>query len=51
MGDSVAEAKRNVLAQLKYKELGNSAGDYQVTYKFDMQSMLTYYKNIFFGSP
>ena len=48
MGDAVADAKKSVLEAIKLqKKLGNfKLSSYQVIYKFDMQSMLNYYKKI-----
>ncbi|MGN6439772.1 MAG: hypothetical protein ACTHMM_24820 [Agriterribacter sp.] len=48
MGDTVAAAKKSAIESIEIqKNLGNFSGSYKVTYKFDMQSMLNYYKTIF----
>ncbi|MFT3945646.1 MAG: hypothetical protein QM763_01630 [Agriterribacter sp.] len=49
MGDTVSEAKKSALEAIEIqKALGNfKAGNYQIIYKFDTQSMLNYYKKIF----
>jgi hypothetical protein len=49
MGDTVADAKRSVLQAIEIqKALGNfKLSSYQIIYKFDVQSMLNYYRRIF----
>jgi hypothetical protein len=49
VGDTVAEAKKSALESIEIqKELGNIKDEaYKVVYKFDVESMLQYYKGIF----
>lgn len=48
-GDTVLEAKKSVLEGLELqKELGNIPNkNYSLTFKFDVESLLNYYKGIF----
>lgn len=49
VGDTVEKAKKSALEGLEIqKELGNLEDkDYKVIFKFDTESLLNYYKNIF----
>lgn len=49
MGDTVQEAKESLLESIEIqKELGNlKVNHYDIVYKFDMESLLHYYKGIF----
>ena len=49
VGDTVAQVKQSVLEGIELqKGLGNIPNkDYVVTYKFDTESLLSYYKGIF----
>lgn len=49
MGDTVQEAKESLLESIEIqKELGNlKVNQFEIVYKFDMESLLHYYKGIF----
>ncbi|MCD6011702.1 MAG: HicB family protein [Flavipsychrobacter sp.] len=54
-GDTVQEAKKSILDAIKFLKKHNKAehipailkGDYQLVFKFDVQSFLDYYKGVF----
>ncbi len=48
-GETVSKAKKSVIDSIELqKELGNIQDkEYKITYRFDMESLLTYYKGIF----
>lgn len=52
VGKTVKQAKKSVLESIEIqKKLGNiRLGNYEVTYKFDAESLLNYYKGIFTNS-
>lgn len=47
-GETVQEVKNNILESIEIqKELGNIPNEkYELSYKYDMESLLTYYKGI-----
>ena len=49
MGDTVQEVKESLLESIEIqKELGNlKVNQFEIVYKFDMESLLHYYKGIF----
>lgn len=52
VGDTITEAKKSVIESLELqKELGNIPNkNYSISFKFDTESLLKYYKGIFTNS-